>query len=387
MDFLNRWSKKLGRKFEKGRTLHPFRALYEAIDTFLLTPATTTQAGSHIRDAVDMKRIMITVMIALFPPLLFGLWNIGYQHFLSQGIESTLFQCFWYGFLKWLPMVLVVYVVGLTIEIIFAQKRKHEVSEGFFVTGFIIPMIMPPELPLWILAIATAFSVLFAKEVFGGTGYNFLNPALVARAFVFFAYPSVISGDTVWIAEQADAVSGATALGLLMNGSVDSLPSIAEMCIGTIPGSIGETSKIAIALGACILLFTQVGSWRIMLSVIVGGLAMGSLFNVLGITPAMSIPAYEQLLMGGFLFGAGFMATDSVTATHTQSGKFIYGFLIGALAIVIRVLNKGYPEGMMLSILLMNIFAPLIDYAVIQQNIRRRKRRAARSLSTQNLKQ
>jgi Na+-transporting NADH:ubiquinone oxidoreductase subunit B len=323
MDFLNRWSKKLGRKFEKGRTLYPFRALYDAIDTFLLTPATVTEGGSHIRDAVDMKRIMITVMIALFPPLLFGLWNIGYQHFLSQGIESTLFQCFWYGFLKWLPMVLVVYVVGLTIEIIFAQKRKHEVAEGFFVTGFIIPMIMPPELPLWILAIATAFSVLFAKEVFGGTGYNFLNPALVARAFVFFAYPSVISGDTVWIAEQADAVSGATALGLLMNGSVDSLPSIAEMCIGTIPGSIGETSKIAIALGACILLFTQVGSWRIMLSVIVGGLAMGSLFNVLGITPAMSIPAYEQLLMGGFLFGAVYMATDPVTATHTQSGKFI----------------------------------------------------------------
>ncbi|HPT52268.1 MAG TPA: NADH:ubiquinone reductase (Na(+)-transporting) subunit B [Bacteroidales bacterium] len=387
MDFLNRWSKKLGRKFEKGRTLYPFRALYDAIDTFLLTPATVTEGGSHIRDAVDMKRIMITVMIALFPPLLFGLWNIGYQHFLSQGIESTLFQCFWYGFLKWLPMVLVVYVVGLTIEIIFAQKRKHEVAEGFFVTGFIIPMIMPPELPLWILAIATAFSVLFAKEVFGGTGYNFLNPALVARAFVFFSYPSVISGDTVWIAEQADAVSGATALGLLMNGSADSLPSITEMCIGTIPGSIGETSKIAIALGACILLFTQVASWRIMLSVIVGGLAMGSLFNVMGTTPAMSIPAYEQLLMGGFLFGAVYMATDPVTATHTQSGKFIYGFLIGALAIVIRVLNKGYPEGMMLSILLMNIFASLIDYVVIQQNIRRRKRRAARSLSTQNLKQ
>lgn len=385
MSFLNRWSEKIGRNFEKGKPLYSFRALYDAIDTFLLTPnSVTPRSGCHIRDSVDMKRIMITVMIALLPPLIFGLWNIGYQHFLSEGVKASLMQCFGYGILKWLPMLIVVYVVGLTIEICFAQRRGHEVAEGFFVTGFIIPMIMPPDVPLWILAIATAFSVVFAKEVFGGTGYNFLNPALVARAFVFFAYPSVISGDAVWIAEQADAYSGATPLGLAMNGNVASIPDIAELCVGTIPGCIGETSKIAILLGACILLFTQVASLRIMLSVFVGGLAMGALFNAIGATPLMSIPAYEHLLLGGFMFGAVYMATDPVTAAHTKTGKYIYGFLVGAFAIMIRVINKGYPEGMMLSILLMNIFAPLIDYCVVSMNIQRRKKRVNRFVHDEN---
>ena len=249
MSTLSKWSEKIGRSFEKGRPLHCFSSLFDAVDTFLLTPSEVTKEGSHVRDAVDMKRIMITVMIALMPALLFGMWNLGYQHYLSVGAETGFWSCFWYGFLKWLPLVIVTYVSGLSIEVAFAQWRGHQVAEGFFVTGFIIPLIMPPDVPLWIVAVATAFSVLFAKEVFGGTGYNFLNPALVARAFVFFAYPSVISGDSVWIAESADAVSGATPLALVMNGSMAQMPSFLDMFVGTIPGCIGETSKIAILLG------------------------------------------------------------------------------------------------------------------------------------------
>jgi len=356
--------------FEQGKPLHRFYSLYDAIDTFLLTPKEVTTGGSHIRDAVDMKRIMITVMIALSPALLFGMWNIGYQHFLSQGSCPAFWSCLWYGFLKWLPLVIVTYVSGLTVEVIFAQRRGHQVAEGFFVTGFIIPMIMPPDVPLWIVAIATAFSVLFAKEVFGGTGYNFLNPALVARAFVFFAYPSVISGDAVWIAESADAISGATPLALVLNGSTEQMPSMLSMFVGTIPGCIGETSKIAIMIGAIILIYTQIASWKIMFSVIAGGLLTGAVFHATGMCP---LYGWQHLLLGGFLFGAVFMATDPVTATHTNSGKYIYGFLIGVLAILIRVVNKGYPEGMMLAILLMNIFAPLIDYCVVQRKIRKRK--------------
>lgn len=349
-----------------------FNALFDAIDSFIRTPATVTTSGSHIRDAVDMKRIMITVMIALCPALIFGWWNVGYQHFLALGESTTLWPCFWYGFLKWLPLVIVTYVSGLAIEVFFAQIRKEEVAEGFFVTGFIIPMIMPPDVPLWIVATATMFSVLFAKEVFGGTGYNFLNPALVARAFVFFAYPSVISGDKVWISKSCDAISGATPLGMVMNGNVDALPSTMDMFIGTIPGCIGETCKIAILLGALILLFTQVADWRIMLTVLVGGFATAGIFHLTGLCP---ISACDQLLMGGFLFGAVFMATDPVTAAHTRQGKYVYGLLVGILAIIIRVLNKGYPEGMMLAILLMNIFAPLIDYCVVQINIKRRQKK------------
>ncbi len=370
MNILTQLSDKISHHFEKGKPLYCFYALYDAIDTFLLTPSEVTSGGSHIRDAVDMKRIMITVMIALCPALFFGMWNIGVQHFLSLGENATFWRCFGYGFLKWLPLVMVTYFSGLTIEVIFAQHRGHQVAEGFFVTGFLIPMIMPPDVPLWIVAIATAFSVLFAKEVFGGTGYNFLNPALIARAFVFFAYPSVISGDAVWISESADAVSGATPLALVMNDATAQMPSFLDMFIGTIPGCIGETSKICIIIGAILLLYTQVASWRIMLSVVVGGWITGTLFHAAGMCP---ITGWQHLLMGGFLFGAVFMATDPVTATHTQAGKWIYGLLIGILAIVIRVINKGYPEGMMLAILLMNIFAPLIDYCIVKIKIRKRK--------------
>lgn len=356
-----------------------FNALFDAIDSFIRTPATVTTRGSHIRDAVDMKRIMITVMIALCPALLFGWWNVGYQHFLSMGYNANVLGCSWYGFLKWLPLVIVTYVSGLAIEVLFAQIRKEEVAEGFFVTGFIIPMIMPPDVPLWIVAIATAFSVLFAKEVFGGTGYNFLNPALVARAFVFFAYPSVISGDKVWISKGCDAITGATPLGMVMNGNMEAMPSTLDMFIGTIPGCIGETCKIAILLGALILLVTQVADWRIMFSVFTGGYVTAVIFRVCGLCV---IPGYQQLLMGGFLFGTVFMATDPVTAAHTEMGKYIYGLLIGILAIIIRVLNKGYPEGMMLAILLMNIFAPLIDYCVVQSNIKRREKRLSNAKKT-----
>ncbi len=348
-------------------------ALIDAIDTFLRTPATVTDGRCHVRDAVDMKRIMITVMIALAPALVFGWWNVGFQHFdmiYNGGSIATRWQCLWYGFLKWLPLVIVTYVSGLAVEVLFAQIRKEEVAEGFFVTGFLIPMIMPPDVPLWIVAVATVFAVLFGKEVFGGTGYNFLNPALLARAFVFFAYPSVISGDQVWVS-GADAVTCATPLSFIMNGHPEAGTSTLNLFIGTIPGCIGETCKLAILLGAAILLFTQVADWRIMLSVFTGGYLTAAIFHTTGLCP---IEAHDQLLMGGFMFGAVFMATDPVTAAHTRDGKYIYGLLIGILAILIRTLNKGYPEGMMLAILLMNIFAPLIDYCVIQTHIKRRQK-------------
>lgn len=373
MGVMQKMSKRWGKAFEKGRPLHAFSSLYDAIDTFLLTPSTVTTKGCHVRDAVDMKRIMITVMIALCPALFFGMWNVGYQHFLQLHIEVTIWKCFFYGFLKWLPLVLVTYVSGLFIEVLFAQKRSHQVAEGFFVTGFIIPMIMPPDVPLWIVALATMFAVLFGKEVFGGTGYNFLNPALLARAFVFFAYPSVISGDAIWISQlPQDAVTGATPLALTTQGALQNLPSQWEMILGTIPGCIGETSKIAILFGAIVLIYTQVADWRIMLSVFLGGWITAQLCFMVGCCP---VSGFDQLLMGGFCFGAVFMATDPVTASHTKVGKFIYGFLIGIIAIIIRTFNKGYPEGMMLAILLMNIFAPLIDYCVVQVHIRKREKR------------
>ncbi len=347
-----------------------FNALTDAMDTFMRTPASVTEGRCHVRDAVDMKRIMITVIIALSPALLFGWWNVGYQHFLAIGGQTSLWPCLWYGFLKWLPLVIVTYISGLGVEVLFAQIRKEEVAEGFFVTGFLIPMIMPPDVPLWIVAVATVFAVIFGKEVFGGTGYNFLNPALLARAFVFFAYPSVISGDKVWFS-GADTVTGATPLSLVMNGHPEALPSTWDLFLGTIPGCIGETCKIAILLGAALLILTQVADWRIMLTVVVGGYITALICNLTGLCP---VAAHDQLLMGGFLFGAVFMATDPVTAAHTRTGKYIYGVLIGVLAILIRTINKGYPEGMMLAILLMNIFAPLIDYCVIQTSINRRQR-------------
>lgn len=367
-------------KFEEGGKLHAFHSLFDAMDTFFYTPEQTTVSGCHIRDAVDNKRTMFTVIIALLPALLFGMYNIGYQHYLSIGEVSCYSDNFWgnlgYGFLKILPMLLVSYIVGLGIECIFAQIRKHEVSEGYFVTGMLIPLICPPDVPLWQLAIAVAFAVIIGKEVFGGTGYNFLNPALVARAFLFFSYPSQMSGDTVWIAEQGDAISGATPLGEMLAGGVSPHASVLDMFLGFIPGSVGETSVVAILIGAVILLVTGIASWRIMLSIFVGGAAMGLLFNAIGSNPYMELPFYYHFLMGGFMFGAVFMATDPVTASQTNIGKYIYGALIGIMAVLIRVLNPAYPEGMMLSILLLNVFAPLIDYYVVEANIRRRAKRA-----------
>jgi Na+-transporting NADH:ubiquinone oxidoreductase subunit B len=322
-----------------------------------------------------MKRTMIVVFISLVPALLFGMWNIGNQHFLSLGQVPELWTAFFYGFLKMLPIIIVSYVVGLGIEIIFAQIKGHEVNEGFFVSGLLIPMIVPPETPLWQVAIAVAFAVVFAKEVFGGTGMNIVNPALTARAFLFFAYPADMSGDKVWIADKLDAYSGATPLGNALVGNFDQIPSTYDMFMGFIPGSNGETSVLMILIGAAILLATGIGNWRIMLSVVVGGIIMGLLFNWWGANEYMELPFYYHLIMGGFAFGAVFMATDPVTATQTKNGMYIYGFLIGAIAILIRVFNPAYPEGVMLSILLMNVFAPLIDHYVIESNIKKRLKR------------
>lgn len=368
--------------FEEGGKFYAFHSLFDAMDTFFLTPEATTTSGCHIRDAVDNKRTMFTVVIALIPALLFGMYNIGYQHYLSEGVIAAGDYCanFWgnfgYGLLKLLPMILVSYIVGLGIECIFAQVRKHEVSEGYFVTGMLIPLICPPDVPLWQLALAVAFAVIIGKEVFGGTGYNFLNPALVARAFLFFSYPIQMSGDTVWIAAQGDAISGATPLGEMIAGAAQPSASVLDMIIGFMPGSVGETSVIAILIGALILLVTGVASWRIMLSIFVGGAAMGLIFNAVGANEYMTMPFYYHFLMGGFMFGAVFMATDPVTAAHTNTGKYIYGFLIGVMAVLIRVVNPAYPEGMMLAILLLNVFAPLIDYYVVDANIRKRAKRA-----------
>ncbi len=367
-------------KFEEGGKFYAFHSLFDAMDTFFYTPEATTTRGCHIRDAADNKRTMFTVIIALIPALLFGMYNIGYQHYLSLGEVSSYCDNFWgnfgYGFLKVLPLLIVSYVVGLGIECIFAQIRKHEVSEGYFVTGMLIPLICPPDVPLWQLAIAVAFAVIIGKEVFGGTGYNFLNPALVARAFLFFSYPSQMSGDTVWIAGQGDAISGATPLGEMLAGGAAPSASIFDMIVGFMPGSVGETSVIAILIGAIILLVTGIASWRVMLSVFVGASAMGIVFNLIGANEYMQLPFYYHFLMGGFMFGAVFMATDPVTAAQTNTGKYIYGALIGIMAVLIRVVNPAYPEGMMLSILLLNVFAPLIDYYVVDANIRRRAKRA-----------
>lgn len=374
---LRKFIDKIKPNFEEGGKLYCFHSFFDAMETFFYVPNKVTINGAHVRDAVDMKRNMIYVLIALIPCFLFGTWNIGYQHFLSHGETVTLWQNFGYGLMKILPLYIVSYVVGLGIEIIFAQVRKEEVNEGFFVTGFLIPLIMPADVPLWMLAIAVAFAVIIGKEVFGGSGMNVVNPALLARAFMFFSYPSQMSGDSIWIAEKADAYSGATPLGTLLNGGgVEQLPSMMEMFIGTIPGSVGETSKIAILLGALFLIVTGVASLRIILSTFVGAAALGLLFTAIGVS---DVPFYYHYLMGGFMFGAIFMATDPVTAAQTNCGKIIYGFLIGAMAVLIRVANPGYPEGMMLAILLLNVFAPLIDYCVVAMNISKRKKRWAKA--------
>ena len=374
---LRKFIDKIKPNFEEGGKLYCFHSFFDAMETFFYVPNKVTINGSHVRDAVDMKRNMIYVLIALIPCFLFGTWNIGYQHFLSHGEAATLMQNFGFGLMKILPLYIVSYVVGLGIEIIFAQIRKEEVNEGFFVTGFLIPLIMPADVPLWMLAIAVAFAVIIGKEVFGGSGMNIVNPALLARAFMFFSYPSKMSGDGIWIAEKGDAISGATPLGTLLNGGgVEQLPSVMDMFIGTIPGSVGETSKIAILLGALFLLVTGVASLRIILSTFVGAASLGLLFTAIGVS---EVPFYYHFLMGGFMFGAIFMATDPVTAAQTNCGKIIYGFLIGAMAVLIRVANPGYPEGMMLAILLLNVFAPLIDYCVVAMNISKRKKRWAKA--------
>ena len=374
---LRKFIDKIKPNFEEGGKLYCFHSFFDAMETFFYVPNKVTVNGAHVRDAVDMKRNMIYVLIALIPCFLFGTWNIGYQHFLSLAQEATFWQMFGYGLLKVLPLYIVSYVVGLGIEIIFAQVRKEEVNEGFFVTGFLIPLIMPADVPLWMLAIAVAFAVIIGKEVFGGSGMNVVNPALLARAFMFFSYPSQMSGDGIWIAEKGDAISGATPLGTLLNGGgVADLPRVMDMFIGTIPGSVGETSKIAILLGALFLIVTGVASLRIILSTFVGAAAIGLLFTAIGVS---EVPFYYHFLMGGFMFGAIFMATDPVTAAQTNCGKIIYGFLIGAMAVLIRVANPGYPEGMMLAILLLNVFAPLIDYCVVAMNISKRKKRWAQA--------
>jgi Na+-transporting NADH:ubiquinone oxidoreductase subunit B len=381
MNSLRKYLNRIKPNFEKGGRYEKFRSTFDAFETFLFVPDKVTQSGSHIRDSIDMKRTMTIVIIALLPCLLFGMYNAGYQHYISIGETKNFWQVFGFGLIKVLPIVIVSYVVGLSIEFIFAQVRGHEVNEGFLVTGMLIPLVMPIDVPLWTVAISTAFAVVIGKEVFGGTGMNILNPALTARAFLFFAYPADMSGDKVWIEglkqgkNIVDGFSGATPLGNLAQNFQDRLPDHMNAFVGFIPGSIGETSKIAILMGAVILIYSGIGSWKIMLSTLAGGLMMGLIFNLAGANEYMQVPAWQHLLYGGFLFGTVFMATDPVTASQTEKGKWIYGLLTGMLAILIRVVNPAYPEGMMLAILLMNVFAPLIDYYVVESNIKVRLKR------------
>jgi len=375
---------KIKPNFEKGGKLEKFYPAYNAFETFLFVPGTTAPPqGAHIRDAIDLKRTMILVVMSLVPCLLFGMWNVGYQHHLAVGItDASLIDNFIFGAKKVLPIVIVTYAVGLGTEFIFAIIRKHTINEGFLVTGMLIPLVMPVDVPLWMVAVSTIFAVVIGKEVFGGTGMNILNPALTARAFLFFAYPTKMSGNEVWINTDTekgqnlvDGFSGATPLGDAAAGFGDRIPGMWESFIGTIPGSIGETSTLACLIGAAILLYTGIGSWRIMLSVFIGGYVMASIFNIFALNTLMQIDPIHHLLLGGFAFGAIFMATDPVTAAQTNTGKFICGFLIGLLAIMIRIFNPAYPEGMMLAILFMNVMAPLIDHYVVKANINRRLKR------------
>ncbi len=371
--------------FEKGGKLEKFYPAFNAFETFLFVPGDTAPpAGAHIRDAIDLKRTMILVVVSLIPCLLFGIWNTGYQHHQALGIADPSFMDnVLFGAIKVMPIVIVSYVVGLTVEFIFAIIRKHPINEGYLVTGMLIPLVMPVDVPLWMVAVATIFAVIIGKEVFGGTGMNILNPALTARAFLFFAYPTKMSGNEVWIntdvkngQQVVDGFSGATPLGEAAAGFGDKVPGTWESFIGTIPGSIGETSTLACLIGAAILLFTGIGSWRIMLFTFIGGLVMAVIFNLFGYNALMQISPVHHIVLGGFAFGAVFMATDPVTATQTNTGKYIYGFFIGFFAIMLRVFNPAYPEGMMLAILFMNVMAPLIDHYVLQANINRRLKRA-----------
>lgn len=392
MKFLRNYLNKIKPNFEEGGKLHAFRSVFDGMETFLFVPNDTSKSGVNIHDAIDSKRIMSLVVIALLPAMLFGMYNIGYQNALAAGAVATTscWEMFLFGLMVMLPKIAVTYIVGLGIEFIVAQWKNEEIHEGFLVSGVLIPMIVPAGCPLWVLAIATAFSVIFAKEVFGGTGMNIVNVALIARAFIFFAYPSVISGELVWVATDSifgighdlpDGYTCATALqfvkeGGAIVGAAGAELSVCDMICGFMPGSIGETSVIAIALGAILLLWTGVASWKVMVSVFVGGIAMIALFTgLMPENPALQAPFYTHLLLGGFCFGAVFMATDPVTAARTETGKYIYGFGIGAMAILIRVFNPGYPEGMMLAILLMNVTAPFIDYCVVQSNVKARAKR------------
>ncbi|MBQ6199375.1 MAG: NADH:ubiquinone reductase (Na(+)-transporting) subunit B [Bacteroidales bacterium] len=371
--------------FEKGGKLYWLHSTIDAFDTFLRVPGTVTAKGAHVRDGIDLKRVMIMVVIALVPAALFGMYNVGLQTSTLYGLDWSFFHMFWYGLLRMLPLFVVSYVVGLAIEFASSQIRGEEVNEGYLVTGFLIPLIVPVDVPLWMLALAVAFSVIFVKEVFGGTGMNIWNPALVARAFLFFSYPSSMSGSSVWVSKTwvgslryVDAISAPTPLAIANEGAYDAISgavgqySFMDMFWGFIPGSTGETCVVAILLGAILLVWTGVASWKIMVSSIAGGLLVGWLGNIAGAT---QLPCYYQLVMGGFLFGSVFMATDPVTTAQTETGKWIYGFLVGALAVVVRLWNPGYMEGMMLAILLMNTFAPLIDHCVVTAAVNRRAKR------------
>jgi len=387
MKFIKNFFERTEPLVQKGGKYHWLQSVHDGFFTFLYTPKSTSKTGTHIHDHIDLKRTMSIVVLALVPALLMGMYNTGYQHFKALGelANTGFFQMFFFGLIKVLPIVIVSYVVGLGIEFVFAQLRGHEIQEGFLVSGMLIPLVMPVNTPLWMIAVATAFAVVFGKEVFGGTGMNIWNPALVARAFLFFAYPAQMSGIKVWVASAshaADAITCATPLGDAAAGNITY--TAADAFFGLIPGSIGETSTLAILIGAVFLIITGIGNWKIMVSTIAGGAAMGLLLNAFagsaGLSPEntvyFGIPFWHHLILGGFMFGAIFMATDPVSGAQTDTGKWIYGFMIGVIAILIRVINPAYPEGMMLSILLMNTFAPLIDHYVVQSHIKRRLKRA-----------
>lgn len=397
MKSLRKYLDSIKPNFEPGGKLQAFHSVFDGFETFLFTPTTTSRSGVNIHDSLDSKRVMIIVVLALIPCLLFGMYNTGYQHWLSIGAtEFPFWELMAYGFCKVFWRIVVAYVVGLGIEFVIAQWRKEEIQEGFLVSGILIPLICPIETPVWMIAVATAFSVIFVKEVFGGTGFNIFNVALTTRAFLFFAYPSSMSGDGVFVAKNSvlgigngtvvDGFSGATPLGQIAANTGDALHltnvvgeplTYWDMFLGLIPGSFGETSTLCILIGAALLLLTGIASWRIILSVFVGGFVMALIAHAFSTTtyPASMLTPLEQLTLGGFAFAAVFMATDPVTAARTNTGKYIYGFLVGVFAILIRTYNNGYPEGAMLAVLLMNAFAPLIDYCVVQSNMRRRMRR------------
>lgn len=372
--------------FQPGGKLSALHSVYDGMETFALVPSHTSKSGVSIHDAIDSKRIMSFVVIALLPALLVGMYNIGYQNYTAAGVEASFFTMFFYGLAVMLPKIVVSYGVGLGIEFVVAQWKKEEIQEGYLVSGMLIPMIVPVGTPLWMIACAVAFAVIFAKEIYGGTGMNIFNPALIARAFLFFAWPTQMSGDSVWVSKESvfglgnqlpDAFTAATPLGEAAAGHPITT-SLSDMVTGLMPGSIGETSVIAIAIGAAILLWTRIASWKIMASVFVGGALVAGLFDFFGASDnaVAQLGITQHLFLGGFAFGAVFMATDPVTSSRTEQGKYIYGFIIGALAVTIRVLNPGYPEGMMLAILFMNMFAPLIDYIFVQRNINKRLARS-----------